>query len=220
MTSVMDARYAIGGIALAASLFLLAGCSSTRVEGSWTRPEFAGTTIVGPVFVVGAMGDETSRRLYEDAMARKLEANKLRAIKSYDAIDGALAADTSESLVEAARTQGAAYLLSSAVIGHGKKTVVNSVPLSDIGVGTYRRSGPRHGYGAWYNRSWVSATTTVRTVDIYGIETVLVDVPSDRIEWTIRTKSAAGNSIAYDADDFSGAILKALEKSRLIPDGD
>jgi hypothetical protein len=54
-------------------------------------------------------------------------------------------------------------------------------------------------------------------VDIYGIETVLVDVPTDRIEWTVRTKSAAGSSIAYDADDFANAILAALTKAGLLP---
>lgn len=220
MSSVRVAR-AVGF--LTAAIALLAGCSSTRIEGTWMRPELAGTKITGTVFVVGAMGDETSRRLYEDAMAGKLAARGLSAVKSYDALEAPLGAGDSDSLVEAAKAKGAAYLLSSAIVGHGKKTVINSVPLSDVGVGAYRGGYRTRGYGSyggWYSRSWISATTTVRQVDIYGVETVLVDVPNDRIEWTVRTRSAAGSSLAYDADDFSEAIVDALAKAQLVAVGD
>ena len=206
-------------LALGATALTLAACSSTRVEGTWIHPDFAGSQLTGPVLVVDAMGDETARRLYEDAIAARLAARGVRAVKSYEALDGPLRADTPAPVIDAARAVGATYLLSSALIGHGRKTVVYSTPLSDVGVGAYQRGGGRYragGYAGWYSRSWAAATTTVRQVDIYAVETVLVDVASEEIEWTIRTKSAAGTSLAYDAEDFSVAIVDALTKARLL----
>jgi hypothetical protein len=209
-------------LALACAL-ALAACSSTRIEGTWTPPDSVGKRISGPVFVIGALGDETGRRLYEDEIARRLRARSIRVVKSYDALPSPLGAEAAGALVETAGAVGATYLLSSAVIDFGKKTVVHSAPLADFGVGTYRHTGRRHrpgAYGGWYSRSWISANTTVGQVDIYTVETVLVDVATDRIDWTIRTKSAASTTLSNDVADLAAAIVDALADANRLADAD
>jgi hypothetical protein len=109
--------------------------------------------------------------------------------------------------VEAARREGARYLLSSAVIGHRKKTVVYSDPPTIVG------------YGGWYSRNWgvgVAGPTTIRQYDVFSVETSLVDIAADRIEWTVRTRSTAGSDIEADVRDFADAILGEMTEAGLL----
>ena len=185
---------------------LLAACSSTRVEGTWKHPSFGGRTLSGPVLVVGLMRDETVRRLYEDRMAANLAERGVTALKSYDVVNVALDGKA-DPVVEAARREGARYLLSSAVIGHRKKTVVYNDPPTIVG------------YGGWYSRNWgvgVAGPTTIRQYDVFSVETSLVDIAADRIEWTVRTRSTAGSDIEADVRDFADAILGEMTEAGLL----
>jgi len=184
-------------------------CSSTRVEGAWIHPSFGGRSIAGPVLVVGLMRDETVRRLYEDAMAAELTARGITAVKSYDVVAVELDGEP-DSVVAAARSQGAQYLLSTAVIDRSTKTVVHNDPPMMVG------------YGGWYSRNWgvgVAGPTTIREYAVFAAETSLVEVATDRIEWTVRTRSTAGSDIAADVRDFVAAILGEMTAAGLLPAG-
>ena len=197
-------------ILLVPLVLALSSCSSTRVEGTWMHPSFGGRSVVGPVLVVGLMRDQTVRRLYEDDMAAKLAVRGVAAIKSYDVV-AAPFGGKADPVVEAARRQGARYLLSSAVIGHRKETVV------------YNDPPPIVGYGGWYSRNWgmgVAGPTTIRQYDVFAVETSLFDVATERIEWTVRTRSTAGSDIAADVRDFADAILTELTKAGLLAPGE
>jgi len=188
-------------------MLLLSSCSSTRVEGTWTHPSFGGRSVSGPVLVVGLMRDETVRRLYEDRMAAELGARGIAALKSYDVVSAPLEGKA-DPVVEAARREGARHLLTSAVIGHRKKTVV------------YNDAPTIVGYGGWYSRNWgvgVAGPTTIRQYDVFSVETALVDVATDRIEWTVRTRSTAGSDIEADVRDFADAILGEMSEAGLLP---
>lgn len=187
-----------------------ASCSSTRVEGTWLHPSFGGRGIAGPVLVVGLMRDETVRRLYEDGMAAELAARGIAVVKSYDVVTVELDGEP-DPVVEAARSQGARYLLSTAVIDRSTKTVVyNEAPMIV-------------GYGGWYSRNWgvgVAGPTTIREYAVFAAETSLVEVATDRIEWTARTRSTAGSDIPADVRDFVEAILGEMTAAGLLPAAD
>jgi len=158
------------------------------------------------VLVVGLMRDETVRRLYEDRMAAELEARGVGAMKSYDALTGRLDGKP-DDVVAAARGKGARYLLSTAVVGRDTETVVYNDPPMIVG------------YGGWYSRHWgiaVAGPTTIREYDVFAAETSLVDVGTDRIEWTVRTRSTAGSDIGDDVHDFVDAILGEMSKAGLL----
>ena len=203
----------------ATMVILLASCSSTRIEGSWIDPAARGHPLAGPVLVVGAMGDETTRRLFEDTMARTLIERGLTAIKSYDVLSAPLDERSDEPLLEATRKANARYLLSSAVIGYSRKTVVDAGPLPYLAAPVAR---PRGAYGAWYGHSYrgwgafAATSTTIREVDIFTLETVLVEAASDRIAWTVRTKTAAGTKLANDVDDLARALAGAMSDAGLV----
>jgi hypothetical protein len=155
------------------------------------------------VLVVGLMRDGTVRRLFEDRMAAELATRGIAAMKGYDVVAGELDGQP-DAVVAAARGKGARYLLSTAVVGRDTKTVVYNDPPMIVG------------YGGWYGRNWgvaAAGPTTIREFDVFVAETSLVDVETDRVEWTVRTRSTAGSEIAADVRDFVDAILGEMTKA-------
>ena len=90
---------------LLASVFLLAGCASTKVDVLWSNPEFAARKIEGKVLVVGLTRDQTMRRVYEDELVAQFAARgfgaKVLVVRSYEFVDGAFAADGTKTLLAA-----------------------------------------------------------------------------------------------------------------------
>jgi hypothetical protein len=196
-------------MAAALSALLLAACTSTRLDGTWTRPEFAGTRLQGSVLVVGVARDDTLRRVYEDAMAAQLAARGLRALRSYELAPGPLQGDSEDMLQQAARKAGAAWLLSTAVIGQSREAVVTQDPNLYMG----------WGWRGWYRSYWglsYPLRTEVRTYSVYTAQTVLTDVAHDRIEWTARTRTTDPADVERETRAFVAVIVGAMEKAGLL----
>ena len=199
-------------IAASAIIVNLAGCASTTLDGSWMRPEFAGTRIDAPVLVVGMARDETVRRVYEDQMVAKLAVRGVRATQSYASLPS-LASDGHERLAEAARKAGARYLLSTAVIGQDREVVVTQEPIW---------WGGAYGYRSWYGYYWGMAypmRTEARAYTVYLSQTSLTDLKADRIEWVARTRTTESSSIEKDVRDFVDVIVESMVKAGLVAAG-
>lgn len=189
---------------------VLAGCSTTSLDGSWTRPEAAGKRLQGPVMVVGVARDDTVRRVYEDEMAARLGARGVKALRSYELVPEPLTKETVERLQQAARKTGATHILSTAVIGQQHETVVYQDPFVYGGWGGYR---------GWYGSYWGMAypvRTDVRTYTIYVAQTALTDVATDRIDWSARTRTTAPTNIEKETRAFIDVIVGALEAAGLV----
>jgi hypothetical protein len=189
---------------------VLAACSTTSLDGSWTRPEMAGKRIQGTVMVVGVARDDTVRRVYEDAMVAALAARGVKAVHSYAAVPATLDQNSDERLQQAAQKAGAVHILSTAVIGHDRETVVTQDP--------YMYGGFR-GYRGWYGSYWgmsYPARTEVRTYSIYIAQTALTDVAGDRVDWTARTRTTAPTDIEKETRAFVDVVVGALEKAGLV----
>lgn len=191
-------------------LFLgLSACASTTVEGTWIRPGFPERPIKGPVLVVGVARDDTLRRIYEDEMVAGLKARGVFAMPSYETVPGALGQDANTQLMTAARTKGARYLLSTALIGQEVEQVVTQDPGMYMG-------GP---YGGWYGSYWgmsYGGRTEVRTYRVYIAQTSLVDVEQDRIEWTARTRTTAPSDMADETRAFAKVVVGAMTDAHLL----
>jgi hypothetical protein len=191
-------------------LCLLAACATTTVDGTWTRPEIAGQRIDGPVLVVGVARDETVRRIYEDDMVAKLGARGIKAARSYEVVPGALDGEGPDRLLQAARSAGARYLLSTAVIGVDVEQTVYSDPWAYPGFAGYRGW-----YGAYWGMAW-PAYTQVRTYPVYIAQTALTRADPDRVEWVARTRTSAPGNIETETRAFVDVILGALAKDGLV----
>jgi hypothetical protein len=186
---------------------LASGCASTKVEGTWQRPEFTDKPIAGPVFVVGVARDETVRRVYEDEMAALLGARGIDVVRSYEKVPGKLDAEAHARLVQAAGAAGARYLLSTALIGQELEPVVTQEPVGMVG-------GYHRWYGSYYGMSYTR--TEVRVQHVYNAETSLTDVAGDRVEWTARTRTTDPSDIEAETRGLVGVLVDAMAEGGLI----
>lgn len=192
---------------------LLAGCASTSVDGTWTRPEFAGQRIEGKVLVVGVMRDETLRRLFEDELHARLTARGVGSVRSYELLPATLGAEGYEAVLNAAKTAGASFVLSTAVIGQRQEQVVRQDTMWAGGssMGAYR---------GWYRSSWgmsMPVRTEVHTFTVFTAETVLASVAAERIEWTMRSRTTEPTNLDRETKAFADLILRELTRSNLLP---
>jgi hypothetical protein len=189
---------------------LLTACSTTSLDGSWTRPEAAGKRLQGPVLVVGVARDDTVRRVYEDEMVARLSARGVKAQRSYELVPEALTKDAVERLQQAARKAGVTHTLSTAVIGQERETIVHQDPFVYGGWGGYR---------GWYGSHWGMAHpayTDVRTYTIYVAQTALTEVATDRVDWSARTRTISPTNIEKETRAFVDIIVGALEAAGLV----
>ncbi len=210
----MLARPFRGTVAIVLFMLLLAGCAATTVDGTWQRGESVGKRIDGTVLVVGVARDETVRRLYEDDMAAKLAARGIKTLRSYESVAARLDGDAHQRLLQSARSAGARYLLSTAVIGQEVEQTVVQEPWPPGGF---------VGFHGWYRTYWGLSwpvRTEVRSYRVYIAQTSLVDVAGDRVEWTARTRTTAPNDIERETRAFVDVILGAMSRAGLIGSGE
>jgi hypothetical protein len=205
-----SSRWTLVVLLLFPALLVASSCTTTKLEGSWISPKFRNQRLAGRVIVVGVARDETVRRVYEDVMAAGLAARGVEAVRSYEITPQAIDHKTGDAIFAAARGQGARYILSTAVLARGKKTVVHEELGPYVGLASYR---------GWYGTYWAAtfpARTTVREYDVYSAETSITDVASDRLQWTARTKSTPRGNIEQDVREFVAVLLDAMTTAGVL----
>jgi hypothetical protein len=143
-------------------------------------------------------------------MVARLSARGVKAQRSYELVPEALTKDTVERLQQAARKAGATHILSTAVIGQERETVVHQDPFVYGGWGGYR---------GWYGSHWGMAHpayTDVRTYTIYVAQTALTEVATDRVDWSARTRTISPTNIEKETRAFIDIIVGALEAAGLV----
>jgi hypothetical protein len=198
-------------IVMTLTVAVLAGCASTRLDGTWADPALPAEMVRGPVLVVGVTRDDLVRRVYEDAMAAQLAARGISATRSYTALTGPLTERSDAQLLAAAERAGARHVLSTAVIGQERQQVVRQEPVASVGFG---------GFGRWYNTWWglsYPVRTEVRSYPVYVAQTSLIDVGSDRLRWTARTRTTDPRDIEKEKRAFVDVIVEAMTEAKLLP---
>lgn len=186
----------------------LGGCAATRIEGQWKATDANSFKMAGKVLVVGMTRDETTRRLYEDAMVAELTARGRSSVRSYEAAGGALPAAGGASLTALAQRIGATSMLSSALVAHEQVQRIVTEPLPDW----------RWSYMGWYGHYWpLALRTEVRTYDRYVAATSLTDVASGKIVWTARTVTESPGEAEREVKAFARVIAEALAEAGFMP---
>ena len=197
---------ALVAIATCAMVMFLAGCATTYVDAQWQNPEFTSAARKGPVFVVGMTSSDAIRRLYEDAMAARLAEHGVTAIASYKVLSGPLDESSSQRILDAARTNGAATVLSSVLIR--RETVERLV------------AGPPGWqwdpwFEGWYRSYW-PYTQSVEAYDRYVANTSLADVATGETIWSARSSTDDVGSLNHRIRGFASAIVHALDERGLV----
>lgn len=198
-----------------AVLLLLTACASTTKQASWTNPQYSGGK-VGAVFIIGTARSELNRRLFEDELARQLQARGVRGITSYQHLDSDQLDDraATEAKVEAL---GADAVIVAKVVGTRVDTVVNPGRTYVLGGSPYY---PRHFNDYWYDyyRSSyrvIHSPATITDVEVYTVETNLYGTDQGMI-WTMQSETIAGGQIDRTIRDFVRIVIDDLAANGLI----
>ena len=163
--------HSLRGPFIATALLALAACAATTIRDAWTDPSYQG----GPfrkVLVLGVSRDMPERRVFEDAMVRRIAATGIDAVPAYRHLPEGTKADE-PTLDRAVRESGADGLVMSRIRSIDRRTSVSTVMVpARVGFGWYPW------YAGWY------PVTEVRRYDIAVVETSVFETATKRAVWT------------------------------------
>lgn len=186
---------------------LLTACAGTQLSRTQVDEARRGKP-VSNVLVIAVTYKKDIRRAYENSFVAQLRGVGVKAVSSADAIP----------ISEEQQLEKEA--ISKAVQAHGNDAViithVADVERKEV---ISRELPSRHGYYnhyQWaYNSIFGPGYSGTRTV--VRLVTNLYDVKTERLIWSGRSETLNPDSTARIIDDVIGAVVKDLQKNRLLP---
>lgn len=206
-------------VALATGLALLAtaGCSgSTKFAATWTNPEYAENQSVDDVMVVAVAQSEANRRMFEQELASRLEAQGVKAWPStrFHPEIAQLPEDKAREVIE---ENGIEAVIVTRLVDVDRKDVY--VPPT-----TYVSSYPAYGspyYGSWYGYYSYGYTVTHDPGYTYEkvtvtLETNLYDAGNGEIIWSGRSNTFDPSSVQDVIGPTTQLIVEELVARKLL----
>lgn len=186
---------------LLGTLLFCAGCSSTgtQLSATWTSPDYAKLENVDEVLVVAVSQTEVRRRIFEDSLVSKLQAEGISAYPSSQFHESVEQMDQEE--VEALiKERGIEAVIVTRVLDINRQEVV--VPPSTTYTG-YPSYGMPY-YGSWYgyySYGYSAINTPGYTYEevTVSLETNLYDTANGKLIWS-------GQSDSFNAESTQDVI--------------
>jgi hypothetical protein len=195
-------------VAAACVPLLAAGCETTRVDGQWADPAFAGRTLLGTKVLVSCRGpDTTVARLCEDRLSEMLGQAGAVVLRAPQPVDPAGGVD---AVTRAAREAGANSAISAAI---------NVAGVSGGGYGF----GPSIGFGIGGGSGGIGIGGSfsmplggVRPAPSYASSTALLDAASGREIWSMRATNPSRDDVAVQVAALSRATVDEMRRTGLF----
>ncbi len=185
----------------------MASCGpSTQIEKSWKDPGAPPVDKTAKVFVVATVKDETSRRVIEDQLVKRIGSN---AVASYTFLTPDVIKSTdSTALDNKLKRDNFTYVLIMRLADVEKE--LNYVPGTTTGF--YGGYGRFYGYGAGYYSDPGYYTTDKN----YMIETTVYSVNPDKLLWTGTTKTVNPTKIEKTVNDIADVVSNKMRKDGFL----
>lgn len=207
-------------IGLSVALLLLAGCSSTKLTGSWKDPEY--NRRIDRVYIIGVSKQKMHRRLLEDEFASHLLAYGVTSFPSYKDLPNSDEADRA-MIDRKLRANHADTLLITRVLDQRTEKVVHP------GYATYR-SRPYYGYrdyypAPYYRNYWsyydrrydmIYTPATVSRYQVITAECNLYDAKTGDLIWAAQLETVVENNFQKRMSDFVERVTKDLSEQGLL----
>jgi hypothetical protein len=198
---------------------LLAGCSSTTIDGSWKSPDY--TAKVKKVYIIGIAKKDTNRRIFEDEFDRQLAAHGVTGLSSYKDMPKSEEIDVAQ-ITAYVKMNGADSVLMTNVTGKRTEEVVNPGRISSYGsgpdYGSRRGRGYYGNYGSYYNqrRDVVYQPATVTEFQIATVEANLYDAKTTELIWSAQLETVVDNNIEKLLTEFIETVIKDMDSKGLL----
>lgn len=194
--------------ALAATV-LATGCASTKLDASWTNPEYAGKSLQGATVLVACQArDFTTQAVCEDQVAARLGGAGVRPVKFTANNAGVLA--TNEAIQAAAQKAGARAVFRTTL----STSVPTVTPGPTIGIGIGGGGGGNVRVGGAGGISLPIGGSTIS--EAYAADSALIDTASGALMWSARATSPTGGEVSAQLADLTRVLFEALAPTRLL----
>ncbi|HVY82580.1 MAG TPA: hypothetical protein VG994_16435 [Steroidobacteraceae bacterium] len=196
------------------ALLALAACASTTTfTSTWKAPDAQPLDPRGhKVAAVFISTDESSRRVAEDVLVRKLDERGAQGIASYTLIPTAAVSDF-DSVKKQLADAGVDGVVVMRVIDQRQKiTVRNDAPFFGYPPYYWRFSGYwGYGWGAPYAPTEVSSTT------VLSIESLVYSLTRDTLIWAGTSRTTDPGNVEKLVNEVADAAAKQMTKQGLLP---
>jgi hypothetical protein len=180
---------------------------STKIEKSWMEPGASVTPGTNnKTLVVALVKDETSRRVIEDQVAKRIGGG---AVSSYTLVSTDQVKEASEEALKQKLTDG-------------KFTHILLMRLADVEKETSYVPGTTTGYYGGYGRYYgygygMYSTPGYYTTDKnYFVETTVYSVNPDKLLWTGTTKTVNPSKIEKTVNEIADAVSEKMKKDGFL----
>jgi hypothetical protein len=203
-----------------AALFVVTGfmvsCgSSTDIMAVWRSPEVT-TGQYKNICIAAITENATNKQVVEQEMHNQLQTKGVKSTRIVDLLPYKFTGTATEKdlILEKVRANSNDAILTFALIKQKEETryVPGSVYAPPAAYGYYGTFGGYYGY--YGTRMYDPGYYTQD--EIYFIETNLYDVKTEKLVWSVQSKTYNPSSINQFAQDFTIAITKQLIKSHVI----
>ena len=197
---------------VAAAALALAACATTTLRDSWADPAVRAEPF-RKVLVVTAGGGIAQRRIFEDALAARLDAAGVAGVQGYRFLPDGKA---SEAELNAAVAQAGADGL---MLVHFKGVRTETEVRATLVPGAFGPWGPGWGAGwyGWYGGMY--AVPEVVQTRIATVETSIFDVKSQRLAGTGATETFDPTSFRKESGALADVIVAGIAAHGLVPKG-
>jgi hypothetical protein len=196
------------------ALLVLAACASTTTfTSTWKAPDAQPLDPKGhKVAAVFVSTDESSRRVAEDVLVRKLNERGAQGIASYTLIPTAAVGDF-ESVKQQLAEAGVDGVVMMRVVDQKQRvTVRNDAPFFGYPPYYWRFSGYwGYGWGAPYS------PTEVMTTTVLSIESLVYSLNRDTLIWAGTSRTSDPGNVEKLVNQVADAAAKQMQKQGLLP---
>lgn len=193
----------------AVSALLIAACATTQLKEQWRDANYRAAS-PQHVLVIGVIGNDQRRRLFEDRFVARLREAGAQASASYPQlnVNGPENLDAVRALVE---RSGATLVLSVRLMDIAKETRVSGGYYSG---GYY---GPSSFYGhyphVWAGTYYPPSAYTHRT---YTTETRVFDMKGDKMVWAATMLTEEPRDVESATSQYVDLVMKQLQYNQII----
>jgi len=186
----------------------IAGCGpSTKIVKTWQEPGASVTkTAENKTLVIAMIKDESSRRIVEDQLVKRLNGN---AVASYTMLTPDLLKEANEASLTEKLNQGSFTHVLLMRLGDVEKET-NYVPGTTTGY--YGGYGRYYGYGA----GMYSTPGYYTTDKNYFVETTVYSVNPNKLIWTGTTKTVNPSSMDKTVTEIADAVSEKMTKDGFL----
>jgi hypothetical protein len=198
------------------ALFFVGCGSSTNITGVWRNPESTAKQYKN-ICVAAITENTTNKLIVEQSMANKLKAKGVQSAQMNQVFPFKFSGAQQEKdlIIEKMKAGNHDGILTFALVKQKEETryvpgSVTYAPPMNYGYygtfgGYYGAYGPRMYEPGYYVQD-----------DIYFIETNLYDVTTEKLVWSVQSKTYNPVNIQQFAEDFTSTITRQLLKSNII----